>query len=260
MNRVLIVLSLFVACEATAIDIIAHRGYSCGALENTVRSVEYAWLAGADGVELDLRVSRDGVIFLYHDDNVNGRSIAMMDYADIVGPRRPNAPELREVLELGDPPGFFVLDLKESDPIKYRMLPSLIAESGIAEDRFVIQSASTGALASVKALLPKARFYYLSHLKRQFPLYRTPKPKRVLARINGLGFDGVSLKGRQFLDENFVKEIRNAGYQVNIWTINDPVRASFYRDIGVDGLITDLVEEIRSETVAGARLEGHCLR
>ena len=260
MNRALLVLSFFISYEATAVEIIAHRGYSCGAPENTVRSVEYAWLAGADGVELDLRVSRDSVMFLYHDDNINGRPIAQMDYAQIVSHRQENAPKLTEVLGLGDPPGYFVLDLKESDPAKYQSLPLLISESGIDESRFTFQSTRIEVLASLKDLLPGARLYYLSHLKRRFPLYRTPGPERILAVVDGFGIDGLSLKGRQFLDERFVRKIKKAGYRVNIWTINDPVRATFYRNLGIDGLITDLVEDIRSDAIEGAPFGERCLR
>ena len=259
MTRILIALCLFIAHESPAIEFIAHRGYACGTLENTVKSVQYAWLAGADGVELDLRVSRDGIIFLYHDDNINGQPIDKLDYEDISSPRRPNAPKLEQILALGEPPGYFILDLKETDPNKYEPLPSLLAASGIGEDRFVIQSTNIVALAVLKKRMPNARFLYLSHLKRTFPLYRAPKPKRIIANIAGIGLDGVSLKGRQFIDEQFVMKIRAAGYDVNIWTINDPDRAIYYRDIGVDGLITDFVEELRSEVLDGKKFEKKCL-
>lgn len=239
-------------------EIIAHRGYSCGTLDNTAKSVEYAWLAGADGVEVDLRVSRDGVVFLYHDDNVNGRSISKADYADIVMPGRPNAPALKTILDLAEPLGYFVLDLKESDPNKYLSLPLLIADSGIAESRFTIQSTNIATLVAMKRELPNAKYFYLSHLKRTFPFYRIPKPEKIMQRIEGLEFDGVSLKGRQFINEFFVQEFKSAGYRVNIWTINDPARGAFYQKIGVDGLITDFVEEIRSEVLDGRRFEGQC--
>lgn len=79
-----------------------------------------------------------------------------------------------------------------------------------------------------------------------------------MQRIEGLEFDGVSLKGRQFINEFFVQEFKSAGYRVNIWTINDPARGAFYQKIGVDGLITDFVEEIRSEVLDGRRFEGQC--
>ena len=257
-KRVFLILSVLITHEASAVEIIAHRGYSCGKLENTIESVEDAWLAGADGVELDLRVSRDKVIFLYHDNSIDGRPITRSDYAEIVARKQSSAPKLVDILGLGDPPGYFILDLKEPDPAKYRSLPLLISESGIDERRIAFQSSRIEVLTFLKGQLPEARFFYLSHLKRRFPLYRTPKPESILAVVDGYGVDGVSLKGRQFLDESFVREIKDAGYRVNIWTINDPVRATYYRELGVDGLITDFVEDVRAEAIDEVQSARQC--
>lgn len=259
MRRILIVLCYFIVHDAVAIELIAHRGYSCRTFENTVRSVNYAWLAGADGVELDLRVSKDGVVFLYHDDNINGRLISKLDYADINSAVNFTAPTFEMILNLGEPPGHFVLDLKEKDPSKYESLALLITASEIDQSHFVVQSASVAVLMAVKEQLPNARFYYLTHLKRTFPFYRVPKSKSVVAKIEGVGVDGLSVKGRKFIDQGFVQDIKDAGYLVNVWTINDPSRASYYRDIGVDGIITDFIEHVRSEVLNGTKFNGQCM-
>lgn len=259
MRPYLIVLSFFFVHEALAVDIVAHRGYACRTPENTLKSVRSAWLAGADGVELDLRVSMDGVIFLYHDDTIHNRPVSKLNYAEIRLISEHVAPTFKSILELSTQPGFFILDLKDKDPNHYRPLATLVATSGISQDRFIIQGPSVAVLKTVREYLPDAGYYYLTNLKRKFPFFLTPNPQRVLKRIDGFGFDGVSLKGRAFLDRQFIDEIKGAGYKVNVWTINDPSRASFYRDIGVDGIITDFVEKIQSEVDDGKSFEGPCL-
>jgi glycerophosphoryl diester phosphodiesterase len=259
MSRILIALCSFIALDAVAIEFIAHRGYSCGTLENTVLSVSNAWLVGSDGVELDLRVSKDGVVFLYHDDKIDGRSISKLDYAEVNSAVEIGAPTFESILNLGEPPGYFVLDLKEMEPGKYESLARLISASAVEQSHFVIQSTSEAVLAALKEQLPDAKFYYLTHLKRTFPLYRAPKSNIIVARIEGFNVDGVSLKGRGFIDQRFIQDFKGAGYLVNVWTINDPARASYYRDIGVDGLITDFVEQVRSEVIDGKIFEGQCL-
>jgi len=259
MYRILIALCSFIALDAVAIEFIAHRGYSCGTFENTILSVRNAWLVGSDGVELDLRVSKDGVVFLYHDDDIDGRSISRLDYAEVNSAMEITAPTFESILNLGEPPGYFVLDLKEMDPNKYESLAPLILASAVEQSRFVIQSNSVAVLAAVKEQLPGAEFYYLTHLKRMFPLYRAPKSNSIVARIEGFNVDGVSLKGRGFIDQRFIQDFKDAGYLVNVWTINDPARASYYRGIGVDGLITDFIEQVRSEVLDGKNFEGQCL-
>jgi len=249
MSRILTVLCCFLAQNTGAVDVIAHRGNACDAIENTTKAVQAAWMVGADAVEVDLRVSKDGVIFLYHDEDIRDQPASNLIYSAIRSGSENVAPSFETILRQGTPPGYYILDLKENDAGKYRFLATLIAESEIDPGYFAIQSASTDVLKGVREYLPTARFFYLADLDRTFPFYRVPKAQNLLKKLEGLGIDGVSLKGRSFLDKQFIQTIKEAGYRVNVWTINDPARATFYRDIGVDGIITDFVARTRSAVV-----------
>jgi len=259
MWRILIFMWILPAQDVLAVDLIAHRGYTCRAVENTARAVTQAWLAKADGVELDLRVSKDGVIVVFHDESVNGQLISGMNYEELSSAAEHVVPTFESILELGRPPGYFVLDLKETDPDKYNSLGQLITEAEIDPRRILVQSQRVDVLTAVRGMLPDAAYYYLADLKRRFPLFRTPGPKTILASIKDADLEGVSLKGRQSIDLQFIKRIKNAGYRVNIWTINSPDRAIYYQDIEVDGLITDKLESIRSALVSGREFEEPCL-
>lgn len=247
----LIVLCFLAGNNLLAVELIAHRGYTCRAVENSSAAVADAWLARADGVELDLRVSSDGVILVYHDEQLGGRRISDLSYDKIRGVAVYAVPTFQSILDLGQPQGFFLLDLKDSNASGYRPLGRMIAESGLDTDRVQVQSQSVEVLTAVRETMPDAAFFYLAHLDRTFPLFRTPGPGKVLKRIDGAELDGVSLKGRRAIDEQYIGRLKDAGYRVNVWTINDPVRAVYYRDIGADGLITDAPESLRSVLESG---------
>ena len=238
--------SLMLAQDLLAVELIAHRGYACRAAQNSVAAVDDAWLAKADGVEIDLRVSKDGVVLAYHDEDIAGRAVAGMRYEEISRIAGHAAPTLRSILDIGTPPGYFVWDLKEKDAAKYAPLASLIAQTGIDPERVLVQGQSVYVLTAVRATLPDAKFYYLSDLKRSAPFFRAPGADTILARIGDAGLDGVSLKGRRFIDSAFVERLKAAGYRVNVWTINDPSRITHYRNIGVDAVITDELQGARA--------------
>ena len=249
---------LLLVQDVLAVDLIAHRGFTCRAVENTSGAVTDAWLANADGVELDLRVSNDGVILVYHDEKVGRRLISDMSYDEIANITKPVAPTFRSILDLGRPDGYFVLDLKEADSGRYRSLAQIIRESGVDSRQILLQSQSIEVLTSVREAMPDAAYFYLTHLERKFPFFKTPGAGEVLARIKGADLDGVSLKGRKSIDLKYIERIKGAGYRVYVWTINDPGRAVHYRGIGVDGLITDTLALFRAVLEPGRETVSPC--
>jgi len=80
--------------------IIAHRGASLRAPENTIEAFELAAELGADAVELDVRNTRDGVLLVHHDDTIEGAEtpIVAMDASDVAD-LGPWIPTLGEALE-----------------------------------------------------------------------------------------------------------------------------------------------------------------
>ena len=145
-GRVVIVLWLLACTNLLAVELIAHRGYTCRAVENTGAAVTDAWLARADGVELDLRISSDGVILVYHDEQLAGRPISGLSYDKIRSVADNAVPTFQSVLDLGQPQGYFLLDLKESNANGYRPLGKMISASGLDAGRFRFQSKSVGRI------------------------------------------------------------------------------------------------------------------
>ena len=77
---------------------IAHRGASVDALENTLEAFALAVEQGADMIETDLHLLRDGVVALYHDDEIGGVPVGELTLAELRG-HLPRAPTLQEALD-----------------------------------------------------------------------------------------------------------------------------------------------------------------
>lgn len=76
--------------------IIAHRGYyqAASGAENSLQAIEAAYKAGIDGVEIDVRATKDDSLVLVHDDTYAGKLIANSTYNDLAKTRLPNGEKL----------------------------------------------------------------------------------------------------------------------------------------------------------------------
>lgn len=153
-------------------EIICHRGYSSRYPENTMLAFQKAVESGADGVELDVHLTRDGEVVVIHDERVERTTDGMgyvKDYS-LAELRRLNAayrwrtapqriPTLEEYLELIAPTGMRSnIELKtglfDYEGIEEKVW-SLIARFGL-ESRVILSSFHAQTLLRVKALAPEA--------------------------------------------------------------------------------------------------------
>ncbi len=226
-------------------DIIAHRGYACAGTENSIESVQRAWLAGADGVEVDVRVSADGVPYLFHDDEISGMKLADLTFAELTTLVDTGIATMAELLSSIEPNGYFVFDLKDTNPEKLDHIADVLLNSDVGPEQTSFQSDSPEALAYLGRMLPDTRLVYLSRLRWRIPYLLRPSLKKLNARLSEYDLHGVSVKGRGFIDREFVESLHEAGREIYVWTVNNANRAQYYRSIGVDGLITDRMEDVR---------------
>lgn len=238
--------------------VYAHRGASFELPENTLESFRLALELGADALETDAHMTRDGRIVLSHDptgERMAGvaRAIAHMTLAEVrewdVGarfvPRRPGAlrpgqrlrmPTLDEALE-AFPGVLFNVDAKQTAPDMIRALLRCIRRAG-AEDRVRIASFSTKNLARARALgyrgetglspreIAGALVLPRSYLRRvRFGGGAAQVPRRAY---------GVELASRRAIDR-----LHALGLRVDFWTIDDPAEALRLFALGADGVMTD---------------------
>ena len=94
----------------------------------------------------------------------------------------------------------------------------------------------------------------LHSMERTGPFLSKPTAENLLADARQ-DVDILSIKGRQFLDKEYIGKLKSAGLKVFVWTINDAARADFYESIGIDGIITDKVPSL-SDSVRHCKQKG----
>ncbi|RPF23189.1 glycerophosphodiester phosphodiesterase [Myceligenerans xiligouense] len=231
--------------------VVAHRGNSSVAPQNTLASIEAACRAGADAVEIDLRRTADGAAVVIHDDVVDETTDGHGAVADLsldqlraldagrwFGPAYAGQriPLLAEVLEiLGRYPNTrLLLELKDVwEPAEVHGVTTTIDDAGLGE-RVLVQCFWPDTVAAVREVAP--------HLERGLLL--AYEPPDVLDVCAGLGVVACNPSAEMVRrDPGIVTRLHRAGLRVMVWTENDPSGWSHLCEVddgaGVDAIITD---------------------
>jgi len=238
---------------------IAHRGANTVA-ENTMAAFASAVGLGYRYLETDARATADGVLLAFHDatlDRVTDRSgrISALPYAEVAKARIAGTepiPLLAEVLDTW-PDARFTLDVKEASVV--RPMIDLLRRDGILE-RVCVGSFSDARLAAVRSALgprlctslgPREviRLRLASYRRGPAPLFPGVGCVQVPVR---LGLVRVT-------DARMVRAAHRQGMQVHVWTVNDEIEMNRLLDLGVDGIMTDRGDLLR--TVLQARGQWH---
>lgn len=239
--------------------LLAHRGASADAPENTLEAFQEAVAQGADGVELDAMVCGSGEVVVCHDarlDRLAGLpwEVARTPYARLaradVGSRLgfPPAriPRLEEVLELLPAHLLVNVELK-SDGVDDRGLTAKVAQAVRARglgDRVVVSSFNALCLMRLGALAPELRRGYLLDPDRPFLLQDA-----VLAPLCA----GYSVHPhRSQVTPARLARWRRRGWRAAVWTVDDPVRARELQALGVELCITNRPRALREALEAQA--------
>ena len=227
--------------------IIAHRGWSGRYPENTMLAFEKAAEAGADGIELDVHLSRDGEVMIMHDEALSrtaGKDGEISDYSRSelerisAGLTKDNQygftpiPSLEEFLSFLSGTSMMVnIELKTA-PVYYPGIEEktlgLVRRYGL-EDRVIFSSFNWLSVIKLKKLCP------------EIPgglLIASPAIRSIGYEIHDLGLEAYHPEFSLLSDES-VSECHRNGTQINAWTVNseDDMRACMAW--GIDGLITN---------------------
>lgn len=236
----------------------AHRGASGYAPENTMEAFRLAAQMGADGVELDVQLTKDGQIVVIHDeriDRVSDGSGRVADYTleELSGfnfnKTHPEyaafcrIPTLREVLEELKDTGLTVNIELKTGTVFYegieRKTVELVKELGY-ERRVLYSSFNHHSVLRVREYQPDARLAFLySHELAGVANY---------ARANGVHGVNPSVTGTLFEEE--MQECKRKNIEINVWTVNDREDMKRLMELGVNAVITnypDMACEVRKE-------------
>jgi glycerophosphoryl diester phosphodiesterase len=211
---------------------IAHRGASVDRPENTLPAFELAVTQGADMIETDLHLLRDGAVALYHDDEVGGRPVGAHSLAELRA-KLPDAPTLEQTLDSLGSRIAFNLEIKAPRSGPYQGLEARALDEVRRRDildRTLFSSFSDAVLRRLRALEPKARLGTL--VSARFP-------QNILQRAASVRSEAVHLDLR-LANEEQVRAAHAAGYEVNVWTVDDPADQRRLIGYGVEGIFTNL--------------------
>ncbi len=234
--------------------IVGHRGASHSAPENTLAAFELAWAEGADGVEGDFRLTRDGQIVCIHDADTSrtaGKSMVVADSTmkelqqlDVGSWKHPRyagerLPTLEAVLEAVPEGKLFFIELKTGSEV-VPALKKVLADSPVPRDQLVIIAFDADLIRECKKELPEVRAHWLTGYKR-FVGGWTPSTGEVLETLRLTGANGLGSKAEATaFDAEFIAAMRDGGIdEFHVWTVDDPDLARFYIDQGVWSLTTN---------------------
>jgi len=226
--------------------VLAHRGARRRAPENTLAAFAAARALAADGVELDVRRTRDDALVLCHDPGpAGGPVLATIDLADVRADF-PAIPTLTEALD--ECAGLLVnVEIKnlpwepDFDPderVATAVVDLLRARAGT--DRVLVSSFHLPTVDHVRAGAPEVptAFLFLAgmDLVEVVDLAADRGHAAVHPDVRALGGPEVAA---------FVGHAHERGLDVNVWTVNEPADMVRLADLGVDGLVTDVPDVAR---------------
>lgn len=219
----------------------AHRGDSSNFLENTLPAIASAIGAGADLVEVDVRVTKDGQVILLHDASLLRIWGLDCDAADVdydrisrLGAGEERIPLLSEALELfRGSRSTLLIDMDEPGPAE--AAAAVVRESGVA----VSWCGNLDGMRTIRALDQDARIW-LPWNKRVAP------PEGLLAELNPEFVNSEYV----VLSKDMVEQIHSAGAKVSCWTVDDVESMRWVLGLGVDSVTSnqlDLLQTVIAE-------------
>jgi glycerophosphoryl diester phosphodiesterase len=236
--------------------VIAHRGASAAYPEHSRPAYQKALAEGADGLECDVRLSRDGHLVLMHDRTldrtsdqrgpVSQRSLAQLREVDFGGETILTLDDLIDIAEGAGRPVRLLVETKHPNrygrAVEQRLL-ALLRKRGL--DRHsdghpvgvTVMSFSPLAVRRVRAMAPNLPRVQLMDL---IPPGLKPSRLPFGARIAGPGLELVRRR------PDLVRRLKARGNDVYVWTVNELSDVDMMLDLGVDAIITDRPGEVRA--------------
>lgn len=240
---------------------ISHRGESLDAPENTLAAFRLAMERGSDGVETDIHLTADGILVCCHDADTKrtcgeSRIIEETPFTELEtldascgkeGFRGERIPRYAELLELLHPGKLCLTEIKENDP---RVVPAFLEEidrAGIAAEQIVMISFHKEIVRLCKVLRPGLRVQWLTGFRAQEDGTVSPSQETILDTLKGVRADGLDAAAcRKFCDRSLIRAVQDAGYAVNVWTVDEEESARFYLSAGVDFITSNRAAGLRA--------------
>jgi glycerophosphoryl diester phosphodiesterase len=234
------------------VEVIAHRGSSYLAPENTLASFKLGWRETTT-CELDIHPTLDGRLVVIHDDStkrttgadfkVSEHSLSELRQLDAgsfkgIAWNGEKLPSLEEVIALMPVDKRLLIEIK-TGPEVIPELARVVRASG-KEKQVLIHSFIHPACVGARKALPRIPVYFLIALRQNSPTGAgSSSIDEAIGKIKEAGLDGIGVNDTALVDASAVQKIHSNGLKLNIWTVDRVNKAKKLIDLGVDGLITN---------------------
>lgn len=233
--------------KADSSMIIAHRGSSMDAPENTLAAIQLAVDSGADWVEIDVQETADGEVVVFHDSdykrvagkklniwNAQSSELPSIDIGSWFAPEFADqtTPSLKQVLEMCRDKSGVLIELKyygHDVALEQKVID--IVEAANMQDQVMAMSLSYPAVQKMRELRPEWKLGLLSTV--------------ALGDITKLDVDFLGLNSRA-ATPSLIKRAHDRDIDIYVWTVNAPLDISAMTSRGVDGIITDTPTTVQS--------------
>ena len=244
-------------------EIVAHRGASFDAPENTLAAFRLAWEQGADAVEGDFYLTADQKIVCLHDKdtkrtapNQASRVVSKSTLAELqqldVGRwkdekyKGEKIPTLQEVLKVIPANKKILIEIKCGTEI-VPVLKTQLADSGLKDDQIIVICFNPAVIKAVRSSMPQYKANWLTSYRNDAKTGSwSPTQDEIIQQLKGCDATGLGTQGRRnVIDASFCDRVTKAGFELHVWTINEINDAAYYQGLNFASITTDRPEYIR---------------
>jgi|TARA_B110000305_G_scaffold65748_1_gene73497 glycerophosphoryl diester phosphodiesterase len=230
------------------VKVIGHRGASEDAPENTLSSVKESFKQGSDGVEIDIRLTKDNHVVCIHDKNslrTSGEfliisetklnALKKLDVGSWKSKKWKNEriPLLEEVLKVIPDKKEIFIEVKTGTEIIEPLINALNRSNINLSDVSII-SFNREVIKKIKSRMSEITGNLLIAFDPEVNLEQGLGD--LLKSINA---DGVGAQNHQNLNSSLVKEVHNLRKKIHVWTVNDQEEANKFELMGINSITTN---------------------
>jgi|TARA_B110000444_G_scaffold253073_1_gene283327 glycerophosphoryl diester phosphodiesterase len=230
------------------VKVIGHRGASEDAPENTLSSVKESFKQGSDGVEIDIRLTKDNHVVCIHDKNslrtsgefliiseTKFNALKKLDVGSWKSKKWKNEriPLLEEVLKVIPDKKEIFIEVKTGTEI-IEPLINVLNRSNINLSDVSIISFNREVIKKIKSRMSEITGNLLIAFDPEVNLEQGLGD--LLKSINA---DGVGAQNHQNLNSSLVKEVHNLRKKIHVWTVNDQEEANKFELMGINSITTN---------------------
>jgi glycerophosphoryl diester phosphodiesterase len=240
--------------QAKKFRIIAHRGASADAPENTMAAIKLAWQQNTDALEIDVHKTIDNQLAVIHDADtlrttgmekiISEHTLAKLQSLDAGSWKSEKwkneyIPSLEEVLKTVPKNKDIFIEIKGGRNC-LPLLEKILSNFNLKSKQITLMDFNLQVVQKAKEMFPQFEVLWLYEF---IPPSTQENHQTIFNEIISCAsqaqMDGINIEENRFIDEALIKDTHNHGLLFYTWTINDTKRAQFLIDAQIDGITTD---------------------